>query len=146
MHPAPPIPRNAPRAVLRMITVLLVGFGTCASGQELKVALSGANEIPPVTTTASGSASITVNADRTIVVNVTITGMAVTVAHIHEAPASANGPIIVPLVKTGDTTWSVPPGTRLTDAQYESFKAENLYFNIHSAAHRGGEIRGQIKP
>jgi hypothetical protein len=72
--------------------------------------------------------------------------MSVTVAHIHEAVAGANGPIVVPLIKTADNVWSVPPGTRLTDAQYESYKAGNLYFNFHSEAHRSGEIRGQIKP
>ena len=34
----------------------------------------------------------------------------------------------------------------LTDAQYEAFKAGNLYVNVHSAANKGGEIRGQLKP
>jgi hypothetical protein len=40
----------------------------------------------------------------------------------------------------------VPEGAKLTDAQYESYKAGNLYYNIHSAAYKGGEVRGQIKP
>jgi hypothetical protein len=77
---------------------------------------------------------------------VTINGMSPTVAHIHEGPPGANGPIIIPLAKTADNAWSLAPGARLTDAQYESFKAGNLYFNVHSEAQRGGEIRGQIKP
>jgi hypothetical protein len=89
---------------------------------------------------------IAVGADRSVIGNVTITGMTVTVAHIHDAAAGANGPIIVPLTRTADNVWSVPAGTRLTDAQYESYKAGNLYLNIHSEAHRSGEIRGQIKP
>jgi hypothetical protein len=72
--------------------------------------------------------------------------MVVTVAHIHEAAAGANGPIVVPLTRTADNVWSVPSGARLTEAQYDSFKAGNLYFNMHSAAYKGGEIRGQIKP
>lgn len=125
---------------------LLVTHAIGASSQELKVPLSGSNQIPPVTTSATGSGTIVVNADRSVIVNVTFTGMSATVAHIHEAPAGTNGPIVVPLIRTADNAWSVPPGTRLTDAQYESFKAAKLYFNIHSEAHRGGEIRGQIKP
>ena len=34
----------------------------------------------------------------------------------------------------------------LTDAQYEAFKAGNLYVNVHSDANKGGEIRGQLRP
>jgi hypothetical protein len=35
---------------------------------------------------------------------------------------------------------------KLTDAQYKAFKAGDLYVNVHSAQHQGGEIRGQLKP
>ena len=108
--------------------------------------LSGNQEIPPVATSASGTGTLTVNADRSVIGNATITGMSVTVAHLHEGAAGTSGPIIIPLIRTADNVWSVPSGARLTDAQYESYKAGNLYFNIHSEAHRSGEIRGQIKP
>jgi hypothetical protein len=49
-------------------------------------------------------------------------------------------------VKSGESVWSVPAGARLTDAQYDAFKAGNLYVNVHTAAHKGGEIRGQLNP
>jgi hypothetical protein len=133
------------RMVLNLVAIWLASQAMGASGQELKIVLSGSQEIPPVTTTASGTASITVNADKSVIGSATIAGMAVTVAHIHEGAAGTNGPIILPLVKSADNVWSVPPGARLSDAQYESYKAGNLYFNIHSEAHRSGEIRGQIK-
>jgi hypothetical protein len=54
--------------------------------------------------------------------------------------------VIIPLTKSGDGTWSVPAGAKLTDAQYAAFKAGDLYVNVHSAANKGGEIRGQLKP
>lgn len=133
------------RMVLNLVAIWLASQAMGASGQELKIVLSGSQEIPPVTTTASGTASITVNADKSVIGSATIAGMAVTVAHIHEGAAGTNGPIILPLVKSADNVWSVPPGARLSDAQHESYKAGNLYFNIHSEAHRSGEIRGQIK-
>jgi hypothetical protein len=34
----------------------------------------------------------------------------------------------------------------LTDAQVNDLKAGRWYFNIHTAAHKGGEIRGQLTP
>ena len=132
--------------VVSAVTVLFAGYWGSALGDEVKVALSGVQEIPPVTTSASGTGTITVGADKSVSGNVTISGMSVTVAHVHEAAAGKNGPIIFPLTKTSDNVWTVPAGVKLTDAQYESYKAGNLYFNMHSAAHKGGEIRGQIKP
>jgi len=132
--------------VVNVMAIWLASQAMAASSQELKIVLSGSQEIPPVTTAASGTATITVNADKALAGNATIAGMTVTVAHIHEGAAGTNGPIIIPLVKTADNVWSLPPGARLSDAQYQSYKSGNLYFNIHSEAHRSGEIRGQIRP
>jgi hypothetical protein len=57
-----------------------------------------------------------------------------------------NGPVITPLIRTGENVWSVQPGVKLTDAYYEAFKAGHLYVNVHSDAYKGGEIRGQLRP
>ena len=99
-----------------------------------------------MTTAASGSGTITVGADKSVSGSVTTTGVDGTAAHIHMAATGQNGPVIVPLTKTADGVWSVPAGAKLTDAQYDAFKAGNLYVNVHSAANKGGEIRGQLKP
>jgi len=146
MNAMPPTTRRARLLVASAFAILLAVHPLCAWAQEIKVTLAGNQEIPPVTTSASGSGTLTVSPDRTLTGSVTIAGMVVTVAHIHEAAAGANGPIVVPLTRTADNVWSVPSGARLTEAQYDSFKAGNLYFNMHSAAYKGGEIRGQIKP
>jgi len=71
--------------------------------------------------------------------------MTATASHIHEAAAGANGPVIVPFVKTGDNTFAAAEGAKLTEAQYESYKAGKLYVNVHSATNPGGEIRAQLK-
>lgn len=110
------------------------------------VTLSGANEVPPVTTAATGTATVTIRPDHTVSVKVSATGMNATASHIHQGAASANGPVIVPFTKTGDNTFVAPDGAKLTDAQYDAFKAGNLYVNVHTAANPGGEIRGQLKP
>ena len=111
------------------------------------VTLSGAQEVPPVTTSASGSGTITIKDDKSVSGSVTTTGVVGAAAHIHTGAAGRNGPVIIPLTKSSDgNTWSVPAGAKLTDAQYNQYKAGNLYVNVHSAAHKGGEVRGQLKP
>ena len=110
-----------------------------------QVSLRGASEVPPVTTSASGSGTVTIKDDRSVSAKITVTGMTATAAHIHEAAAGANGPVIVPFTKTADNTFEAPPGAKLTDAQYASYKAGKLYVNVHSAANPGGEIRAQLK-
>ena len=128
------------------LTVSIAGYSASVLGDEIKVTLSGDQEIPPVTTPASGSGTITVGEDKSVSGKVTISGITPLVAHIHEAPAGNNGPIVIPLTKTSDTVWVIPAGAKLTDAQYASYKAGNLYYNVHTEAHKSGEIRGQIRP
>ena len=111
------------------------------------VQLTGGQEIPPVLSTkAAGFSHIAVDASGNVTGMVKTTGINATAAHIHMAPAGQNGPVIVPLTKTADDTWSVPAGAKLTDAQLAAFRAGNLYVNVHSADNPNGEIRGQLKP
>jgi len=133
------------RVRVLVASMLLFGVGVgSALGADVKVALSGANEVPPVKTSASGSGTITVADDGAVSGSVSATGVAGTAAHIHEGAAGANGPVIVPLTKDGDS-YKVPAGAKLTSAQLASFKAGNLYVNVHSAANPNGEIRAQLK-
>jgi len=134
-------------------TLLAVGaaglIASCASmapmvgGQRLT--LTGAEEVPPVTTSATGEAVVDIKPDRTLTAKVTVSGMTATASHIHEAAAGTNGPVIVPFTKTGDNTFEAAAGAKLTDAQYESYKQGKLYVNVHSAKNPGGEIRAQLK-
>jgi len=123
---------------------VMAGCASMSPTTEQKVALIGGNEVPAVATTATGTATVDVRPDRSVKVLVVVTGMTATASHIHEAAAGANGPVIVPFTKTGDNTFASADGAKLTDAQYESYKAGKLYVNVHSAANPGGEIRGQI--
>lgn len=108
--------------------------------------LTGAQEVPPVTTAATGSANIKVAADGAVSGTVTTSGVASTMAHIHIGPSGQNGPVIVTLTKTGDDTYVVPAGAKLTPAQLAAYNMGSLYVNVHSNANKGGEIRAQLKP
>ena len=130
------------------LLVAAFALSGCATYHRMMgdLALTGANEVPPVSTSASGTGKITVADDRSVSGSITVSGMTPTAAHIHEGGPGKNGPVIVPLTKTGANTFKVPEGTKLTEAQYNDYKAGNLYVNVHSAEHKGGEVRAQLKP
>ncbi|MGE5468857.1 MAG: CHRD domain-containing protein [Ignavibacteria bacterium] len=129
-----------------MLAVSLAGFPGAAAAQTVKIVLSGDQETPPIKTTASGSGTVTVNPDKTVSGSVATTGVEGTMAHIHLAPSGKAGPVIIPLQKNGAHDWTVPAGAKLSDEQYQAFKAGSLYVNVHSAEHKEGEIRGQLMP
>jgi len=132
--------------------VSAITLGACSSMPDwmpgsgaTKVTLTGAEEVPAVKTEAKGSGSFRIADDGAVSGSVTTTGVAGTMAHIHMAAKGANGPVIVPLTKNGDT-WSVPKDRKLTPEQMKAFKEGRLYVNVHSVAHKGGEIRAQLQP
>jgi hypothetical protein len=135
---------------LRPLSALIISglmlSSTVVVAADIKVTLSGADEVPAVTTSATGNGTISIGDDKSVTGSVTTTGVVGTAAHVHLAPAGKNGPPIITLTKKSDNEWTVPSGSMLTDEQFASFKAGNLYVNVHSAANKAGEIRGQLKP
>lgn len=145
-----------------------VSFSTLA-GEEFQATLSGANEVPPVTTTATGTARITIALDTFLVFRLDVASIDTpTVAHIHEGAAGVPGPVIVTLYggPTRNTAaYSGPLGVgqlrpaQLTQlpagygadalARYDSLVAlmrnGNVYVNVHTRRNPGGEVRGQIQ-
>lgn len=131
----------------KVVLGLWVGVASlAASAQSMNVTLTGAQEVPPVMTSASGVGAIIVAPDGSVSGTITTSGIEGTMAHIHEAPMGQNGPVIIPFTKTSDNVWSAPAGAKLTDAQLQSLKSGNLYLNVHSATNKPGEIRAQLKP
>jgi hypothetical protein len=128
---------------------LAAGFavgGLSANAADVAVKLTGDQEVPAVTSAATGAGTIVIKNDKSVSGSIKTSGIQGTVAHIHLAEPGKNGPPIITLNKTADNTWSVPEGSKLTDDQYKSFKEGNLYVNVHSAEHKAGEIRTQLKP
>ncbi len=134
------------RLAVAIATMIVGMYAGAAHAADVKVGLTGGHEVPPVTTSAKGSGTITINQDMTVSGSVTTSGVTGTMAHIHEAASGKNGPVIVPLEKKGDNQWVVPAGAKLSEAQYKAFQKGDLYVNVHSAAHPNGEIRAQLTP
>jgi hypothetical protein len=132
-------------------------------------ALSSAQEVPPVANAeagASGTATIRLNVTRdssqtitaaTVDFEVTMTGFpagsAITIAHIHEAPAGQNGGIVVNTgLASGQVTLTNGAGSFTRNgvsaqadvAQRILDNPGNFYFNVHSELNPGGVIRAQL--
>ena len=138
---------RAARIAALTATIGLALSGMSAIGKDVKVTLTGSQETPPVTTTASGSGTIKIGKDKTVSGSIKTDGIEGIAAHIHVGAPGVAGPPIITLEKSADgSTWSVPAGAKLTAEQYASFKSGNLYVNVHSAEHKPGEIRAQLKP
>lgn len=131
-------------AHVALAAAALLASGACLA-KVIDVQLTGAEETPPVTTQATGEAKITINDDHTVRGVVTTHGIHGIAAHIHLGEPGKAGPPIIFLKKGAHGTWHVPPGAKLTDEQYQAFLNGNLYVNVHSPAHKGGEIRAQLK-
>lgn len=126
--------------------ILLAACAAMTSAKSVNVTLGGSEEVPPVSTSARGSGTITVGEDMSVSGSVTISGLSPFAAHIHTGARGTNGPVAVGLAKTADNVWSVPAGARFTDTQYRAFMAGETYVNVHTQANKGGEIRGQLRP
>src|SRR5712691_2788704 len=114
--------------------------------------LTGAQEVPPTGATGTGRGAVVINpTTREITGGISFTGLTANPtagAHIHRA----DNTIVFGLDQTADiaTTATVPAGTTPATGQvlsvndYAELLAGTLYFNVHTVANPGGEIRGQI--
>ncbi len=117
--------------------------------QVILVPLSGDNQVPPVTSSASGTGYLTVNTvSGDIVANVNLDNLDVTVAHIHQAFAGNSGDFVVPLttLNNGEVTEITETSDTLESGELAALLRGEMYFNIHSGANGSGELRGQIIP
>ena len=119
-----------------------------ASGAGFAVKLDGSQEVPPVTTNASGTASVVLHPNGTVSYDETVTGITPSAAHFHNAAAGATAGVVRNTTLTNNTvsgTWSSSDATQpLTDALLRELVKGRLYLNVHSSTNPGGEIRGQV--
>ena len=113
-----------------------------------KANLAGAAEVPPVQSTGKGTAQVNVDtATKQLTWRVDYSGLSgpPAAAHIHcGAAAGANAGVAVPLGDKFDSP--IAGSATMTDAQLADLQAGKCYVNVHTAANKGGEVRGQLTP
>ena len=142
-----------------LLLVVLLAFGCDEDNEtDFRANLVGGDEVPPVTTTATGTANFTHNEeDNTIQFSVNVTGISnVIAAHIHQGAVGVNGPIVVTLFdgpQTGTNfTGTLSSGTinsgdvsgMSLEQLVVNMRAGQMYVNVHTTQNPAGEIRGQL--
>ena len=128
-----------------VVTCTFHNLQSIAASSPYVFHLSGAQEVPPVATSARGGCMGQLdapNARFSIVCTHNVVGP--TLAHIHQGAPGVNGPIVFDLGNQAspiEATW-----TGMTQAQIADLIAGNYYVNVHAGGRPAGEIRGQILP
>jgi len=129
-----------------VIVAFLLSGAARADQINFKADLSGASEVPPVTSAGKGAATASLDtATKTLNWTVTYSGLSgpATAGHIHgPAAPGANAGVLVPF--TGALVSPIKGSATLTDAQISDLQAGRTYVNLHTADNKGGEIRGQL--
>lgn len=119
--------------------------GMSSDQAAFRATLSGAAEVPPTNSAGSGELQATLDkSTRTLRWDMNYSGLSgpATAAHFHgPAMPGANAGVAVPI--TPPSSPSKGQAT-LTEAQMNDLLSGKWYVNVHTAAHPGGEIRGQV--
>lgn len=126
-------------------TAVALGLSAVCFAQtsSFTAALSGANEVPPNASTATGATAVTINPSNGALfwsTNSSIAQSAVTGHHIHRGAAGINGPVVVNFANAYTGTINI--GTTLATEIVGN--PGNFYVNLHTATFPGGEIRAQL--
>ncbi len=142
---------------MKKVYALLFGF-TCLSaslfgfnkdGRILMTArLTGSQEVPAVVTKAKGLVTFVLEEDRSMTINGVLDSLSgpVTGCHFHRGNFGVSGGVVLNLISyvKGNRIYGKIPATDLTKALIVQLMSDSIYFNVHTAANGGGEIRGQV--
>ncbi len=136
--------------ILLFSAFILIFVSSCkkdeviSSDVSFTASLSGAEEVPAVTSTASGTFEGIYNKDsKVLTYTITYSGVTPTLWHFHKGAKGTSGGVIFNL----GTTFSSPyKGTTVAFTTEQEMDLMNglYYLNIHSAKSPSGEIRGQL--
>ncbi|WP_421912300.1 CHRD domain-containing protein [Mesorhizobium sp.] len=133
-------------SALAISASFLLASPAFAETVKLKATLDGAQQNPPVTTKGKGAAALTFDTtSKKLSWTVNYSGLSgpATAGHIHgPAAIGENAGVVIPF--KGKLKSPVKGSETLTDAQATDLLAGKYYVNIHTAANKDGEIRGQI--
>lgn len=135
----------------RLVVFALAAFLSTATSAyaetlKFKANIDATQEVPPNDSKGKGTADLTYDtATKNLTWTITFDGLTgpATVAHFH-GPAEPGKNAGVALLIGPSPTSPAKGSATLTDAQAADLVAGRWYVNVHTAANKGGEIRGQV--
>jgi hypothetical protein len=169
---------STPPAAITAIAVVgpSSSSSSSSSGDQFSARLSGDNEVPPVSTDATGRIRLVVNSQQDPLdyqISLSNLNGVVTGAHIHSGGSGTNGPIVANLNVHGafasasagagggggSATTSTSTGGTIASADLKGplagkqisdliklIEDGKAYVNVHTDQNPDGEIRGQLAP
>lgn len=133
-------------AAIAFAGLVLCAPAALAETVTFKGDLKASSEVPPNDSKGTGTVTATYDtATKALTYTAEYSGLTgpATAAHFHgPAAAGANAGVAVPV--QGALTSPIKGTATLTDAQAADLQGGKFYFNIHTEAHKGGEVRGQM--
>ncbi|MCL6536302.1 MAG: CHRD domain-containing protein [Armatimonadetes bacterium] len=131
-----------------------LAIGVSVAGAQMwffDTPLTGAEEVPPSGSPATGRATGTYDQSTNvlrIMVNATNFESDIRFGHIHRGARGTNGPVVIGLTNmSGDSrVWMSDETFVLSDEQETQFISGLFYVNLHTQLYPGGAVRGQIEP
>ena len=125
--------------------VLVLASPALAEMIDYKAELKGASEVPATTSKATGALTATYDtATKKLTWKGSYSGLSgdATAAHFHgPAELGKTAGVAVPITSIKSP---MDGSSTLTDAQAADLAAGKWYVNVHTAANKDGEIRGQL--
>ena len=132
-------------AAIAVAGMLALATPSIAAMMNFKASLSGKSEVPANTTAGTGEVTVTYDtATKKLTWKGSYSGLTgpATAAHFHgPAPPGKNAGVMIPISPNGP---SFEGSATLNDAQAKALMDGDMYVNVHTAANKGGEIRGQL--
>jgi hypothetical protein len=132
-------------AAIVFVGAVALATPSMAAMVNFKASLSGKSEVPPNTTAGTGSVTASYDTDsKKLTWKGSYSGLTgpASAAHFHgPAPSGKNAGVMVPISPNGP---SFEGSATLNDAQAKALMDGDMYVNVHTAANKAGEIRGQL--
>ena len=135
------------RTAVAITALTLVSAAAHAATIQLKADLKASSEVPPKDSAGTGTLTATLNTDTNeFTYHIEFSGLTGPVAAAHFHGPAAEGVNAKPQlpIKATPVTSPIDGKATLTAEQAKDLLDGKWYFNLHTAANPGGEIRGQI--